>query len=114
MDPTIVLGIASLVVGGGFATLIAWTKSLGSDIDKLREGSERSVASLRDQIHSRVNVLMSEVAELKAMVRELDQYIKHNASDLWAKRDELFEKVSKAEGRLDHVSAELARICKER
>jgi uncharacterized protein YoxC len=113
-DTAMILGIASLVVAAGFSVMVAWIKSVGNDVEKLRDGHEQTVAQLREQLSSRINILMSDTAELKVMVRELDQYIKHNASDLWDKRDELSDRVSKIEGRLDHVSSELARICKEK
>ncbi len=107
MNETLVLTIAAIVVGAGFTTLITWVRRLHDTLDRVPD----NIAMAREQMHSRINVLMSEVAGLKATTTELSSYIKHNANDLWIKRDELFEKVAKCEGRLDHVTAELARIC---
>ncbi len=108
-DIGIVLGIAGLIVSAGISVLGIWLRQLHIEV---RDIEVKTIQGVRDHFNSRVNELMCEVSKMSAQTIELDRYIKHNATDLWAKRDVMVDQLAKLEGRLDHVTAELTRISK--
>lgn len=109
-DTGIILTVAGLVLSVGLGALGVWLRQLHVEV---REIETNTIGRLRDYLDSRVNELMCNVAKMSGQMVELDHYIKHNATDLWAKRDVMADQLAKLEGRLDHVTSELIRTSKE-